>query len=416
MKPSFLAAAVLALWPCFSLSGRAEVILQPNDTIAICGDSITHMLQYSVFVEDYLLMCQPIAGLRVSEFGWTGEKASGFAKRLKNDVLPFKPTVVTICYGMNDGTYVPITPEIAGSYRQNLEQCITMLKEGGVRTGVVASPGAVDDNFRADNPPFYNNTLAALRDVAKDIAGKHQMAFADLHACMEETMAKGKTAYGKDYLFAGGAPDGVHPAPPGHLTMAYGILKAFGFDGAIGTLELDLTTQKAVATEGNKILSFKDGTLEVESSRYPFCFTPAGVKPSARKGVVPILPFLPFNQDLNRYILIVKGLKGPSAKVTWGSESKEFSAPDLEKGINLAAEFLQNPFCDAFFKVSEAVHAQQAAEDKDMKQVMNPLLKEHDAAKKEQVVKETVAASQSRIDAVRALVVPVRHTLKIETN
>ena len=374
------------------------------------------MLQYSVFVEDYLLMCQPIPGLRVSEFGWTGEKASGFANRLNNDVLPFKPTVVSICYGMNDGTYVPITPEIAGSYRQNLEKCITMLKEGGVRTGVVASPGAVDDYFRTDNPPYYNNSLAALRDVAKEIAVKNQMAFADLHSCMEETMAKGKAAYGKDYLFAGGAPDGVHPAPPGHLAMAYGILKAFGFEGAIGTLELDLTTQKAVATEGNKILSFQNGTLEVESSRYPFCFTPAGVKPLARKGVAPILPYLPFNQDLNRYLLIVKGLKGPSAKVTWGSESKVFSAADLEKGVNLAAEFLQNPFCDAFFKVSEAVHAQQAAEDKEMKQVMNPLLKEHDATKKEQVTKETVAANQARVDAVRALVVPVRHTLKVESN
>ena len=153
MKPSLLPAAVFVLWSCFSLCGRAEVILKPNDTVAICGDSITHQLQYSVFVEDYLLMCQPIPGLRVSEFGWTGERASGFSSRLKNDVLPFKPTVVSICYGMNDGNYVPITPEIAGSYRQNLGKCITMLKEGGVRTGVVASPGAVDDYFRTLDSP-----------------------------------------------------------------------------------------------------------------------------------------------------------------------------------------------------------------------------------------------------------------------
>lgn len=406
--PRVLAACllVLSLLPC-----QAGLLLKKDDVFAICGDSITNQHQYSAFIEDYLLMCQPVPGLRVAQFGWSAERADGFARRLANDVLPFRPTVVSICYGMNDGFYKPITPETANAFRENETQVITLFKKGGVRTGVIASPGAVDDFYRKDKPG-YNDTLADLRDIAKEVAAKEGFAFADLHSLMAQTMKSAKAAYGDDYLFSGA--DGVHPSPPGHLAMAYGIPKALGCDGAIGTLTVDLASTKASASEGQQVLSFANGKLEVESSRYPFCFVNGGAKSNPKKSVEGILPHLAFNQDLNRYLLVVTGLNGASAKITWGTESKVFSKADLEKGINLAAEFPANPFCESFFKVHAAVRAQQDAEGDEMKKIMNPLLREADKAKVEQVAKDTVAASQKRFEAVRALVVPVKHTIRIE--
>ena len=44
--------------------------------IAVIGDSITEQKQYSVFIEDYLLMCQPAEKLQVAQFGWGGETAA----------------------------------------------------------------------------------------------------------------------------------------------------------------------------------------------------------------------------------------------------------------------------------------------------------------------------------------------------
>src|SRR5690606_30837746 len=124
--------------------------------------------------------------------------------------------------------------------------------------------------------------------------------------------------------------------------------------------------------------SFAEGKMELESRRYPFCFTAPGTVVSPKKGLEPILPHLPFNQDLNRFLLIVKGLNGKSAKVTWGTESKVFSAEQLEKGVNLAAEFLNNPFCEPFYTVHKAVREQQKGEGEDMRKIMNPLMKEPD--------------------------------------
>ena len=69
----------------------ADAQLKPNDYVAVIGDSITEQRLYSMFIEDYLLMCQPAADLRVTQFGWGGETAPGFAGRMDNDMLPFAP-------------------------------------------------------------------------------------------------------------------------------------------------------------------------------------------------------------------------------------------------------------------------------------------------------------------------------------
>ena len=98
--------------------------------------------------------------------------------------------------------------------------------------------------------------------------------------------------------------------------MAYAFLKALGCDGDIGTITVDLAANKAEATDGHKVLSATDGTVEVESSRYPFCFYRRPASPSATSGII---EFFPFNEDLNRFKLVVTGLPaGTKAKVTWG--------------------------------------------------------------------------------------------------
>ena len=81
--------------------------LKDNDFLAICGDSITEQKLYSLYIEDYLLMCRPHANLRAMQFGWGGEVVGGFLGRRSN-VLRFPVTAATTCYGMNDGGYGPL--------------------------------------------------------------------------------------------------------------------------------------------------------------------------------------------------------------------------------------------------------------------------------------------------------------------
>jgi len=82
------------------LSLQAHAELKQGDFVAIAGDSITEQKQYSVFIEDYLLMCKPQADLRVMQFGWSGEVAPGFLNKMPNEALKFPFTVATTAYGM----------------------------------------------------------------------------------------------------------------------------------------------------------------------------------------------------------------------------------------------------------------------------------------------------------------------------
>src|SRR4051794_29824631 len=62
--------------------------LKDNEYLAICGDSITEQKLYSVYIEDYLLMCKPHANVKAAQFGWGGETVGGFLHRMSN-VLRF---------------------------------------------------------------------------------------------------------------------------------------------------------------------------------------------------------------------------------------------------------------------------------------------------------------------------------------
>ncbi len=369
MNRFFLPSTLLI---ALAIPAWSEPVLKPNDTLAICGDSITEQKKYSEFIEDYILMCNPIDGVRVVQFGWSGERSPGFAGRLGSDILPFKPTVATTCYGMNDGLYNTMTQPTGDTYRQGMVEALKQLKANGVRAIVVGSPGCVDGaafTGKKVNADEYNKTLGALRDIAKDIAEKDSDSFADVFTPMIDVMAKSKAKYGDSYqLVAGG---GIHPNDNGQLVMAYAFLKGLGFDGAIGTITVDMSADKAEGTPGQTIVSCKEGTVSIKSTRYPFCFQGDPDKPDQTDASV--LHFFSFNDDLNRYMLVVKGLKGTKAKVTWGTQTKEFAAADLEKGVNLGAEFIANPFCEQFFKVHAAVDTQQQLETPLVKQFMHSL-------------------------------------------
>ena len=338
----------------------AEPTLEKGDRLAIVGDSITEQKQYSKFIETYLLACYPDLGIQTFQFGWGGERAPGFANRMENDLVPWKPDVVTTCYGMNDGSYRAYEPRIGQVYEEGMRRIIDRMKATGA-TVVVGSPGVVDSTTWSRNKPdfdqVYNQNLATLGGIARTLAEENKFPHANVFDAMMTAMVSAKSEHGDEYPVAG--RDGVHPGPNGHLVMAYAFLNALGLEGDLGNITIDMKSGKATAAGGHRILSGTGGALELESSRYPFCFTG---NPKDPNGTVSILKHVPFNQDLNRFTLVVKNLDSENADVTFGESTRKFSRQELAKGINLAAEFLNNPFTEPFNRVMNEVARKQAAE------------------------------------------------------
>jgi lysophospholipase L1-like esterase len=421
LRRSTLLLALLAVLP--SVVSAAEPVLKPGDRVAIVGDSITEQKLYSKYVEAYLLACSGVPDVKVLQYGWSGERANGFADRLENDCAGFKPTVVTLCYGMNDGSYQAYTDQIGSTYEANMRRILAGLAKIGVRSIVVGSPGAVDQNFfrpgtmMGDKPSHvaYNDNLAHLRDIEKKLAAENKQPFANVHDAMFETMKKAQEALGSKYPVCGG--DGFHPSPNGQLVMAYAFLKGLAVEGDIGEITVDMK-DKGSASEGHKVTDSKAGSIALESTRWPFCFDGDGKTPDSTRSIT---PFLPFNQDLNRLTLKVTNLDTPKGVVTWGSQSKEFSKEQLAAGINLAAEFEKTPFDGPFIELVNAIGQKQNFETYMIKNIITtfrnypPELKAD--AELQAALKTVVArlhARQAALDAAaREKLVPVKHTISV---
>jgi len=384
-------------------------VLRTGDRLAICGDSITEQKMYSRIMETYITVALPELGVSVRQFGWGGETAEGFLKRMTNDVLRFDPTVATTCYGMNDHQYRPYEPRIGEWYASNMLDVVLAFKSVGTRV-VLGSPGCMGMKPAAwHRVPVTasqdNFGLSMLRNIDIEIAAGERTGFADVFWPMYKAEVEANARFGTNFALAG--RDSVHPGWAGHVVMAYSFLKALDTPGDIGTFTVDLGANKAKASEGHKIVSCTNGAVTIESHRYPFCADgPADSSDSLRAGMA----LVPFNRDLNRLMLVVKHTKAKNYKVTWGATSRDYTAAALAKGVNLADDFAANPFSAAFAAVDDAVAKKQAFETKQIKQQFHG-----DAGKAdmEKTVADTEAERATLVAAIKAAFVPVTHTITI---
>ena len=406
-----------------------RLLLKKGDRLAICGDSITEQKMYSRLIEDYLTACVPELKVSVRQFGWGGERAEGFLKRMTNDCLRFQPTIATTCYGMNDHEYRPYEASIGEKYRQYSAAIIASFKAHGVRV-VQGSPGCVGNRkwWQKDaTTEALNLNLCELRNIDVALAGQNQVGFADVFWPMLTASISASEKYGTNYAVAGG--DGIHPGWAGHTIMAYAFLKALGLNGEIAILTVDLQAQKLSVSDGHKLLTSKDGKFQIRSTRYPFCAgAPGGLaadwfptigydnitnSDSIRSG----LTLVPFNKELNRFMLTVKNATAEKYRVTWGNENAVFTSEQLTRGINLAAEFPLNPFSAQFAQIDAAVASKQAFETRQIKTLFrvpgDKVTMEQISAQTEKVLKDTERQHAALEAVVRAAYAPITYTLAI---
>jgi len=343
---------------------------------------------------------------------------------MENDLYPFTPDVVTLCYGMNDGRYKVYDEDVGRGYREPMEEIVAALKERGV-TVLVGSPGCVDSVLfhpwwnKDLTPDAYNESLARLRDIAREVAEKADMPFANVYDPLLRAMQAGKQDHGETYHTTG--PDGFHPRENGQLIMAYVFLEGLGLDGDLGRIAIDMAGE-ASATGGHRVLSSSPGTAEIMSTRHPFCFPKAeSVKDEEGFSAREALAYVPFNEELNRLVLVVRNLGADRAAVTWGGQTRTYSKKELEEGINLAAEFLDNPFSEVFAALDERVAQKQAFETFAIQSLISGLREQPDALRDSKRLdgvfgrlREELHREERRLQQeVRDAVVPVIHRIEV---
>ncbi len=364
--PADLSAYVLTEAP-----EPAGLLLKKGDRVAICGDSITEQKLYSVLLETYLTACLPELDITCRQYGWSGEQAAGFLARLESDVLRFKPTVATTCYGMNDFRYVPYDEKIAAEYRKNQTAVVDAFKSINCRV-VLGSSGIIDSvpgwvKTASGTKEELNLSLSKFRNINIEVAKATGVSFADLYQPMLLANHAAKLRYGPDFRVSG--KDGVHPAWAGHVIMTYGFLKGLGVTGDLGSVSYDESTGKAEATNGHQVLSTENGTIKLLSTRLPFSPGPGATDKddSIRAGMA----LVSFDDELNRFTFTLKSPKSASYTLKWGEQSRTYTADQLKAGINLAKDFDSHPLVPAFKKIQDAVAKKQAYETRQIKELVH---------------------------------------------
>jgi hypothetical protein len=412
-----LAIYLLALAASSLAPLRADLLVQPHDRLLVACEVPLDQGMASVDIAAYFLMCQPVDGLSVIGANEGEEGVEGFMRRVPTEIAAWSPTVVITSHGIDDGRVGRDDKDFTYYHPTYLQQQLDALKKIGARTIVLGSASAVDSSMPQGAIPArtYNDNLAAFRDEDRDIATKAGVPFVDIFGATFDTMNKAKAAFGDAYNFGGDRGRFMHRNA--QLVTAWAFLKALGADGNIGTITVDLAANTATGTPGQKIVSLEKGTVSVESTRYPYCFTTS--PPYSGTDVTSdIITQFPFNQDLNRYLLVVKGLTTSRVKVTWGTESREFAAGDLAQGVNLAAAFAgHTPFDNAFGHIVDVLWQQQLKQfvwNDSVISHFDDLKKMAPGAPFDQLVAGIHAQDEKNGAGAKAMMVPIDHTLKIE--
>ncbi len=241
MKSTPQIIGALTLTCALAFSSHADPLLKNGDRVVFYGDSITEQKLYTRDIQNYFDVRYPEMKLRFFNAGWGGDVAPRALDRLNRDVLSLNPTVVTLFFGMNDGGYTKVTPEIVKRYSDNMEGIVKALRAKNVRV-VVYTPGAVDyDKRPALKDAQYNENLQALGAAAIEIAKKYGCAYADVHG---EMLRVQDAAKAKDPNFSM-IPDAVHPNEDGHFVMAAAMLRGLGAEAMPPLVDAKIGAPKA---------------------------------------------------------------------------------------------------------------------------------------------------------------------------
>ncbi len=343
--------ALLVLLASAPTAHAEEFFFKDGDRVVVIGDSITEQHLYSNYVELWTVTRFPAWDVTFRNVGIGGDRSTGGNSRFKRDVLPYKPTAMTVDFGMNDGNYRAFDEPGFKAYMGGLQGMADQAKAAGIRVAWV-TPQPLDNGDQGPTAlTAYNLTLEKYSAGVGDIAQKNGGRFVDQFHPYLAVLDKARGAAPKYDRITGG--DAVHPGPPGQSLMAAAILKGLNFPALVSAVSIDLAAPDAAKTVNCKISGLKrdGGTVRFERLDGALPFFPDEAKS--------ILKWAPLLEELNSYTLKVAGLQGDKYEVRLGGKKiAEYSGAELAKGVNLAQGALSaGPVAEQIKAVRAAVEA-----------------------------------------------------------
>ena len=355
MRRIYVLALLLITIPSAS-SAADGFYLRNQDRVVFYGDSITEQRLYTTFVETYVVTRFPKMPITFVHSGWGGDRVSGggggpIDLRLKRDVFAYKPTVMTIMLGMNDGSYQSFNESIFNTYSKGMENIVAKVKEAFPQIRItLIQPSPFDDVTR--KPGFdkgYNDVLVRFGEFLKGLASRTNIDVADMNTPVVEATKKAFAIDPKEAV--GLNPDRVHPGPGGQLLMAAALLDAWHAPAVVSDVEIEVEGVSVESEAKNAKVSelrLEGGKLSWsqldEALPFPIDYSDKATALALRASDIV--------DQLNKQTLEVEGLAADKyvLKID-GSVIGHFTKQELAEGINLAT--MKTPMVEQARKVHE---------------------------------------------------------------
>jgi len=323
---------------CFSTA--QDFYLHDGDRVVFYGDSITEQKLYTNFIEAYVRTRFPNLKIEFWNAGVGGDTVKGgwagpIDVRLKRDVLAYKPTVVTIMLGMNDGQYRALEPKILDDYTTGYKSIVQTLKRElpGVRITAL-EPSPFDDITRP--PQFaqgYNATMLRFGQFVREYGKEQGLTLADLNAPVVAEMRKARAWNADAAKFI--IPDRVHPGAAGHWVMAMAVLKSWNAPSIVTDVAIDVSagkTNKSVNTEVTDLQKTATGIAWTQMDKaLPLDVNTDDISAEMANRFGDIV------RELNQQPLRITGLAAGSYELRIdGKPLGKYDAKQLASGVNLA--------------------------------------------------------------------------------
>lgn len=347
-------AIILVVFATLTPALAGDFFIRNGDRVVFLGDSITEQRLYTTYMEAYALTRHPEWKLTFRNVGWGGDTAwlrqrahpderklfaadpstqqtmieDAVGRGLTRDVIPLKPTVVTIKFGMNDHSYQPFREDIFRAYVRSQAELGKVLGSSGAHLAYLTPQPIEEKRADPDQDP-RNQSLRRFSDGLKQVAAERKAAFVDQFDPYLAIMLRAR-AQNPSALIGGG--DAVHPGPIGHTIMAWIILKGLGATALVSQVEIDAAAGKITSAQQCRIdnLKLEDGAISFDRSDEAL---PMPIDPKAE----PALKLAPILDELSRYELKITGLPAGSYELRIDGElAATLSGAQLAKGCNLA--------------------------------------------------------------------------------
>jgi lysophospholipase L1-like esterase len=341
LRGKFCLVSMLALIlsaVAFSQPASGSFALKNGDRVVFYGDSITAQRLYTRFAEEFIVSRYPELHISFYNAGVSGDTVDGgysgnMETRLKRDVLPFHPTVVTIMLGMNDGRYTTDYEKSFEAYSAGYRKLISALRREipGVRLFFIC-PSPYDEIAHKALIPGYNTVLLRYGQFLVALGREQHIPVIDLNEPLTDAIRAGM---GINPAMAGTLLPGlIHPSPAGQWIMAAALAKGWNADLLVSSVTIDGKDATVSGEARTTVSDLHDASGDISWSQLDQAVPlPLVLEDPTTQFLFKVSELASWDQQTLR----VTGLTAPRYELFIdGKRVAGFTREELNAGVNLA--------------------------------------------------------------------------------